>query len=558
LGKRLPLIVAGVCVAAAVIVAVWRVGGGGPAGESGPRIYRLSPAPYSEIGEIIIGADGLRGLYKPQNAGAPVDRIVSEAIYEPLVTMGSDGLPVNALAAAVAVSEDGLTYTVKLREGVLFHRGQTLDAGDVAASYAAVAGKNGPFEVFIAGILGYREYLAGGASGDDGLAGIRIIDPATVAFDFLTARPENIWALGVGVQNKEDSRDNDPEGLNGTGPYRYGGYDSALRQVTLLAHAAYREGPPGREKILVRDVPAADGPAAYSRGEINVFAFAYDEDVLDRLDNAPNLALYDYTGLEYSYLGLRCDSEKMEPRLRAALAYTFDKGRLAAAAYREGAAPLNLPLPPASFIAQKARSLPDYGKYGHDEREALRLFAQAGYQRDREGRLTRDGERLTLRLVAPEGELLAAELRELEAQLIDIGIEPLVSQYPDSVFREKVFQERDFDAYLYQRQAGRYIKSDNIFTAKALYRAEGWENDGAFARMEDIPLAASFEAAAAVYDDIIAAYLKDLPQIPLVAKNRFVAAHPSIEGFSFSPFQSLFWNIGALRIGGADSGTGPE
>ena len=44
-----------------------------------------------------------------------------------------------ALAAeAPQVSEDARTWTVRLREGVRFHDGTDLDAGDVAATYRAV------------------------------------------------------------------------------------------------------------------------------------------------------------------------------------------------------------------------------------------------------------------------------------------------------------------------------------------------------------------------------------------------------------------------------------
>ena len=50
------------------------------------------------------------------------------AIYETLLTKGPDGLPRAGLAEAWAVSDDGLTWTLRLRGGARFHSGRACDA----------------------------------------------------------------------------------------------------------------------------------------------------------------------------------------------------------------------------------------------------------------------------------------------------------------------------------------------------------------------------------------------------------------------------------------------
>src|SRR5688572_12791668 len=53
-------------------------------------------------------------------------------IFEGLVSLNADLQPVPDLAADLPeVSEDGLTYTVKLRDDVTFHDGEPLTAEDV-------------------------------------------------------------------------------------------------------------------------------------------------------------------------------------------------------------------------------------------------------------------------------------------------------------------------------------------------------------------------------------------------------------------------------------------
>jgi peptide/nickel transport system substrate-binding protein len=55
-------------------------------------------------------------------------------IFEQLYTLNANYEPVPQLAESVEKSEDGLTYTFKLRQGVIFHNGKELTSDDVVAS----------------------------------------------------------------------------------------------------------------------------------------------------------------------------------------------------------------------------------------------------------------------------------------------------------------------------------------------------------------------------------------------------------------------------------------
>lgn len=55
-------------------------------------------------------------------------------VYESLFAMNQDYEPVPVLAESYEVSEDGMVYTIKLREGVKFHNGEEMTADDVVAS----------------------------------------------------------------------------------------------------------------------------------------------------------------------------------------------------------------------------------------------------------------------------------------------------------------------------------------------------------------------------------------------------------------------------------------
>ncbi len=61
--------------------------------------------------------------------------IITQHIYESLYTLDQNYQPIPVLAEALpAVSADGLTYTIKLRQGIRFHNGKEMTSDDVVAS----------------------------------------------------------------------------------------------------------------------------------------------------------------------------------------------------------------------------------------------------------------------------------------------------------------------------------------------------------------------------------------------------------------------------------------
>jgi len=61
--------------------------------------------------------------------------IITQHIYESLYTLDQNYQPIPVLAETLpAVSADGLTYTIKLRQGIRFHNGKEMTSEDVVAS----------------------------------------------------------------------------------------------------------------------------------------------------------------------------------------------------------------------------------------------------------------------------------------------------------------------------------------------------------------------------------------------------------------------------------------
>jgi len=93
---------------------------GAPAGAQSPRdrfVFALSGGPDT---------------LDPQATAATLAFQVNKSLYDTLVEPDDEGKLIPGLAESWTVSSDGLTWMFKLRSGVKFHHGKTLDAAAIA------------------------------------------------------------------------------------------------------------------------------------------------------------------------------------------------------------------------------------------------------------------------------------------------------------------------------------------------------------------------------------------------------------------------------------------
>ena len=91
-------------------------------------------------GEIAVGvAQDLGSSLDPRKLASAGAREILFNVFEGLYKPTSSGDFAPALATEYQVSDDGLTYTFTLREGVKFHNGKVMTADDVVYTYKSYA-----------------------------------------------------------------------------------------------------------------------------------------------------------------------------------------------------------------------------------------------------------------------------------------------------------------------------------------------------------------------------------------------------------------------------------
>ncbi len=108
-----------------------------------------------------------------------VANVVEQLLYMQLVTLRPDGGVEGDLAESFTRSDDALTYTFRLREGVRFHDGSPVSAADVKRSLERALSPDTPCPVssFYERIDGYADYVGRRA---DELRGVRVVSDHVV------------------------------------------------------------------------------------------------------------------------------------------------------------------------------------------------------------------------------------------------------------------------------------------------------------------------------------------------------------------------------------------
>lgn len=344
--------------------------------------------------DIVIGVGGEPDSLNPVLGYAPDG---SSRIFDGLVARDADLQLQPALALEVPEpSEDGLTYTVDLRDGVTFHDGEPLDAGDVAFTYNAIV----------------DEATASGLSGDFAMLDeAEAIDEDTVEFRLNAPYAPFPQRLTVGIVPEHllaDVEDWTGAAFNtdpvGTGPFRFASWTPG-ESIVLEANEEYWDGAPAIDRVTF--AMSEDDQARAAR----MAAGELDAAVLP-----PRLAeqFADDEGLEVQYRPSADYRGVMLPQrnpvtgdvaIRQALDLAVNREAMVEGVLAGAGEPAYGPISPAQDEFYDAGT-----ERAHDPEAAEALLDEAGWVLGDDGVRAKDGQRAELTVMYPAGDTVREQL----------------------------------------------------------------------------------------------------------------------------------------------------
>lgn len=290
--------------------------------------------------------------------------VVIQNIYDGLVELNSDLEIEPALATSWEASDDGLSYTLQLRDDVVFHNGRAMTAADVVYSYERIVAEatGSPIASRFTQVTEVR------AEGDH-----------TVVFEL--SEPfapfiSNLTALYVVPQEVVEEAGDLQQRAVGTGPFMLDEIvpDTLIRLVANTDY--YRDGQPMLEAVEFNVVPEASTRAAGIRtGEYHLLP-TVDPATAETLRNTPNMSLLATQDLAYSLLGLNVESAPFDQaEARRAFNQIVNRDEIVQAVYLGNAVPGG-PLSPA--LTEWALPTSEYACYGADAAAGQQTLSDLG------------------------------------------------------------------------------------------------------------------------------------------------------------------------------------
>ena len=483
-----------------------------------------APSRPADVEQTLVLASG-RNLGPGNPHDYSTSMVVLDLLYEPLVRYDSNGDIQPSLAESWEISDDGLTWTFNLRQGVTFHDGTPFNAESVKWNMERWVGSD------------RHNWLPTTSR----ITGIETPDQSTVVLtlsesyypamqDFALVRPVRFLSSG-GVDGAGEF--DEPIG---TGPWKVESLSDT--RAVLARNEAYWGEKPGLDELVLEVI--LDGQtrmAALLSGEVDVIGGEYlggisleSLPVLERNDDVRILA---GDGITSFYIATRYDSPPLEDvRVRQALNHAIDRAGISRALFGERAEPAQHLMPESIPYV----TIADADLYTYDPERAKSLLSEAGWELSGSGTLEKDGAPLELTLVVDQSRLpqTATMAEAMQAQFKDVGIELEIRAFDYSGWLD-AFYARDYDMIMRFSWGPPYdphaLLTGAFYTDPSEEPTVSYSNP-ALDKLIDSALASTDEMKRQeIYNQIWQKLDEEAAVIPLVYPHRVYAVRDEIEGF---------------------------
>jgi len=397
-------------------------------------------ASASAAAELVIGMQQEPTSLDPTaDATASIDSMMTQNVFESLTTVAENGEVQPNLATSWEVSEDGLTYTFKLAEGVTFHDGSTLDAEDVVYSFKRAMGEdsvNPSKDIF------------------EPIESVKAVDSQTVEITLSGKDAFFLFNMGQGdsaIVASESAESNNANPV-GSGPFKFDSWTRGDR-LTLVKNPDHRDAADvALDKVVFRFIsdPAA-ATAAMMAEELDAFPGFPAPELLPQFEADPRFRVN--VGSTEGEVILAMNNAKPpfdNVEVRRAVATAIDRDEIIEGAMYGQAVPIGSFYPPhgTAYV-----DLTD--AYPHDSTKAEEMFEVAGVA----------GATMTLRVPPFPYATRSAEI--IQNQLAEAGIDAKVENVEWGFWIDEVYKQKNYDmtiiAHTSPNDMGNFARGPDYF-----------------------------------------------------------------------------------------------
>lgn len=368
-------------------------------------------------GEISVRITSDPDFLDPHMAEASITDQMILNLFEGLLEPNNDGSLGPGLAEDYEVSDDGLTYTFYIREGVNFHNGDPLTVEDIQYTFERLTGLGGDEP-----LTSEFDFIESMETPDDNTFVFHLEEPNSSFLAFLTALNSAI------IPESNDGNHNDEP--VGTGPFQFESYSPGSEMVVSKNENYWKEGVPYLDQVTFRFQSDNQSALMSMRaGELDLMDV--EPHRIPEVEDEFNVMLEHANST--LLIGFNHDKEPFDDlRVRQAINHAIDKDDMIDIAFSGYAEKLGSNMSPAMEIFYQA-GLEEV--YERDVDRARQLLEEAGYP---------DGFSTTLSISSHNS--MYADIAQVAVEnLREIGIDVEIEVIEWGVWLERIYQGRDYE-----------------------------------------------------------------------------------------------------------------
>lgn len=491
---------------AAALTVLCACGGDGTVDEPG----KATDAEAVSENSVVVGITNDMDSLDPHKAVAAGTTEVLYNIFEGLVKADPDGVMQPALCSKYTMSEDAMSYTFTLREGVHFHNGDDVTAEDVIYSLKRVAGKLDENDVNVISAFSIISDITEQTAADGSTEiVVSLSEPNTELIYYMDCA---IIPADYGEQTKKPV---------GTGPFRFVSY-SPMESIVLEKNSDYYGTKAHLDKVTFKIYASTDDAfMELLAGKVDIYSYL-SADEASQIEDSYDIVMNTQSLSEGLYL-----NNEFEPftklEVRQALSYAVDFEEIDGVLTGGNSEILKTAMFPTfkEYYNEETKN-----SYPHDVEKAKQLLADAGYENG-----------FDLEITVPNNyqlHLLIAEI--LVDQLKEVGVNATIKQVDWSTWLTDTYRGRNYEATV-------IALDSTLAPADVLHYYES-TNGSNFVNFKHEEFDALYaEARSATDKEVKIAKYKECQQyitdnaasVYLMCPKIMVAVNPKLAGYTFYP-----------------------
>ncbi len=459
-------------------------------------------------GSIAFGLSGNPDTLDPQKTAGTLTFQVVKSFYDTLVEPDISGKLVPALAESWTVSPDGLTWTFKLRPGVVFHNGQALTSRDVKATLDRIRDPS---------------FASPRRSEFTAIKEVKTPDPQTAVIILgapyapILANLASGWGAILPADLIQSGHNFDSEPV-GTGPFKF---EKWIRdnKISMVRNEKYwMKGLPKLARVDFQIVPERSVQIqGLMSGAIDAVEYVDPED-LPILQSNPNITIRKEQTSMILVMAMNCSREPLNDlRVRQAINYAVDKQLVLDIAYGGGKVG-------SSFMDTGNAYYTDFSHfYPYNPDKAKQLLKDAGV-----------GNR-QFTITVPQNYPLHVKAGELIQQMLEkVGMNVKIQLVDWSSWLARIYTEGNFDLTIIGH-TGKLDPDGTLAGYGTDKKYVRWINPTCDARIKEAATISDFAVRKKLYTEALEIMAKEVPFVYLGSSYRYVAMRSNIADFRITP-----------------------